>query len=191
MSGLSNMIPTDVATLKNISLRYLIFIISIALLFAPIINFIPSIGEELGWRGYLFVKLNRITSPFRATLISGIIWGLWHAPLVVMGLKYGFGYPLAPYSGIVGMTILCIMFGAFLSYITTMVKSVVPATFAHGAFNSLVELPTFFAIPSANPLIGPKATGIVGGIGFIVLGVICFRLIMKSITFCKINHSAS
>jgi len=37
-----------------------------------------SIGEEIGWRGYLLPSLNKKTSPFVSSVIVGCLWGFWH-----------------------------------------------------------------------------------------------------------------
>ena len=37
-----------------------------------------SIGEEIGWRGYLLPSLCRKTSPFIGSIIVGFLWGFWH-----------------------------------------------------------------------------------------------------------------
>lgn len=39
------------------------------------------LGEELGWRGYLQIELNKRFSLLRSSLIVGVIWGVWHLPL--------------------------------------------------------------------------------------------------------------
>lgn len=38
------------------------------------------LGEELGWRGYLLPRLLCLTDPIRASILVGLIWGLWHLP---------------------------------------------------------------------------------------------------------------
>lgn len=43
------------------------------------------LGEEIGWRGLLVPQLARINPFVRTALISGVIWGLWHIPLVIGG----------------------------------------------------------------------------------------------------------
>lgn len=42
-----------------------------------------SLGEELGWRGFLFPELRRMTSFTTASLISGVVWALFHLPLIL------------------------------------------------------------------------------------------------------------
>jgi uncharacterized protein len=37
--------------------------------------------EELGWRGYGLPHLLEDRSPIRATLILGLVWGVWHVPV--------------------------------------------------------------------------------------------------------------
>jgi membrane protease YdiL (CAAX protease family) len=38
------------------------------------------LGEELGWHGFAFPRLLRRCSPLVASLILGLIWGVWHLP---------------------------------------------------------------------------------------------------------------
>ncbi len=51
----------------------------LALALAPIV-----FGEEFGWRGYLQVRL-LADRPLRAALATGLIWGVWHYPLILAG----------------------------------------------------------------------------------------------------------
>lgn len=46
---------------------------------------ICSIGEEIGWRGYMLHKLRSIYSPFTSSVILGVFWGIWH-----FKFQYGF-----------------------------------------------------------------------------------------------------
>lgn len=39
------------------------------------------LGEEIGWRGFALPRLLATKSPFKASLILGLLWGLWHAPI--------------------------------------------------------------------------------------------------------------
>jgi len=44
--------------------------------------FISGLGEEIGWRGYALSGLQMTRSPFRSSLIVGVLWGLWHLPVI-------------------------------------------------------------------------------------------------------------
>lgn len=56
-------------------------IVSLLLVFVPAI-FISGLGEEMGWRGYALSRLQVTRSPFVSSLIVGVLWGLWHLPVI-------------------------------------------------------------------------------------------------------------
>src|SRR4029079_19235148 len=46
-----------------------------------------AFGEELGWRGYLLPQLSAI-GPRRALLLSGLLQGIWHLPMLLLTPYY-------------------------------------------------------------------------------------------------------
>lgn len=63
-------------------------VVAIYTLFLATIVYVRSgllscLGEELGWRGFLFPELQRMTSFTTASLISGVVWTLFHLPLIL------------------------------------------------------------------------------------------------------------
>lgn len=42
---------------------------------------VGALPEEFGWRGYALGRLLERRSPLAASLILGVIWGIWHLPL--------------------------------------------------------------------------------------------------------------
>ncbi len=141
------------------------------LFLAPAMNFVTCFGEEWGWRGYLLPKVSRHFSTVPTLLITGIIWGLWHAPLTAIGHNYGLGYWGFPFTGIAMMCVFCIVMGIFLSYMTLKTRSCIPAILAHGAINGIAAMGIYFTYDGGNPFVGPAPTGIIGMIPFILAAI--------------------
>lgn len=130
------------------------------------INALAAFGEELAWRGFL-LKAFKTMKFFQASIIIGIIWGFWHAPLILMGHNY----PQHPKIGVFMMVILCLLLTPFLLYITIKAKSVIAASIMHGTMNATAGI-SIMAINGGNDL----TSGIAGLSGFITLSL--FLIIM-------------
>lgn len=95
-----------------------------------------AFGEEFGWRGYMIPKMTKLWGLPKAILFGGIIWGVWHAPLTVVGHNFGTDYPGFPYVGIGLMCIICIFMGMMLTYVTIKSESIWPAAIMHAVNNA-------------------------------------------------------
>ena len=151
-----------------------------AVFLAPALNFVTCFGEEWGWRGYLLPKVSKHFSTIHTLLITGIIWGLWHAPMTIIGHNYGLGYWGFPFTGIAMMCVFCIVLGIFLSYVTLKTKSCIPAILGHGAINGIAAIGIYFTFDGGNPFIGPAPTGIIGMIPFILVAISMIAQLVKS-----------
>lgn len=126
------------------------------------LNLIPALGEELGWRGWLLPKLMPL-GVVPAILISGVIWGLWHAPLILLG----YNYPTAPgWLGLTMMVGMCTLVGAVFGWLRLRSGTVWPAALAHGAFNAAGGSFVLFAM--AGEHIDTTQATILGWSGWIV-----------------------
>jgi hypothetical protein len=93
-------------------------------------------GEELGWRCYALNELQKKHCPFIASLIIGVLWGLWHFPLwFISGYS---GYALATY--ILFFMLGIISLSVFLTYFYNKSKSVLVAIWIHFLFNYLLQI---------------------------------------------------
>lgn len=122
------------------------------ILFLAVVSTLCSMtafGEEFGWRGYLTPKLEQLMGKPAAMIVSGVIWGLWHALAMVIGHNLGTDYPLYPYSGILLMCVFCTVMGIYFTALTKAANSVYPAAAAHGANNNI---PSAFAAALILPL---------------------------------------
>ncbi|GAE06266.1 type II CAAX endopeptidase family protein [Paenibacillus sp. JCM 10914] len=43
--------------------------------------FAGSLGEEIGWRSFALIELQKEHSPLKASIIIGFWWGMWHLPI--------------------------------------------------------------------------------------------------------------
>lgn len=121
------------------------------------INTVFTLGEEIGWRGYLYDLLGS-RSTTGTILATGTIWGLWHASSIIL---LGHNYQVNRVAGIVLFTVLTILFTYPQLLMTDRAgKSVLPASSLHGTINAVWGLTVI-----ATRL--PKELGeIVLGLGF-------------------------
>ena len=138
-------------------------------LFAGItINAIAGFGEELGWRGFLQKELAHIGF-WKSSILIGVIWGIWHAPLILQGHNY----PQHPVVGVLMMTILCVLLAPIFSYVRLKANSVIAAAIIHGSLNATAGL-SLMVIKGGNDL----TVGITGLAGFIVLVFVNIGLLL-------------
>ncbi|MEF9876090.1 CPBP family intramembrane glutamic endopeptidase [Gordonibacter sp.] len=159
-------IPTE-----TLSLMMLVQL-PVAVVLGPVLNIFTTFGEEWGWRGYLMPKLGAKMRIVPCMLATGVIWGLWHAPLTALGHNYGLGYPGWPVMGILAMCVFCTVMGIIFSYVTIRTGSSLAAAIGHGALNAFVAATALFSVTGGNPFVGPLSTGIVGGSAFVVVAAV-------------------
>ena len=124
-----------------------------------------TFGEEFGWTGYLLIRLLPL-GRWRAALIYGCIWGLWHAPIIAGG----FNYPQYPVLGPVMMCALTIAFALTQTALRLRYDSVFLTSFFHASINAqgLGVLPML--VVGVSPVLGGM-TGIVRILIFTAIGV--------------------
>lgn len=142
-----------------------------SVLAAPLINSLFTFGEEFGWRGYLLGKLMPLGAR-KAMVTLGIIWGVWHWPMIAMGHNYGLDYVGAPWLGMLLTLWFTFTTGVFLSFVTLRGKSVWPAVVGHAAINGIANIGSLFVIGQSNPLLGPLPVGLIGSAAWGVVAIV-------------------
>lgn len=132
--------------------------ILVALTLAPLINTLFALGEELGWRGFLLPELLPL-GQWRAILLSGAIWGIWHAPAILQGHNY----PNNPILGVFLMIVFTVLVGAFFSWVYLRTRSPWAPALAHGSLNATAGLPLLF-LTGVNITIGGTLASLIGWI---------------------------
>ena len=144
-------------------------------LFAGItINALAAFGEEYGWRNYLVGALRGVKF-WKASLFIGIIWGIWHFPLILMGHNY----PNEPQWGVLMMVGMCILLGIIELYFVLKTKSMIVAAVFHGTINALTGVVVYFTLGGNDFL-----NGMPGLSGFIAmtLTIVCLMIYDKYIS---------
>jgi len=167
----------------NIPFEVLLYAQIAQLIIAPLFNMIFAFGEESGWRGFLFQRLLEETDMNKALIITGILWGIWHWPLIfAIGYNYRIPGEEIPsieirIAGAFLFLIFTIAFGIFLVWLRLEGKSVLMPSLAHGAVNAYLGFGSFIILTN-NRLIGYPA-GIIPIISIVLLTLPFYILISK------------
>jgi len=113
----------------------IIVMIFLLLTVGVIKNLGSTLGEEIGWRGFLIFELRKVM-PFKTlTLVSGLIWAVWHYPLI--NLIFGKSENLLLH--IIAFTIMIIGISVILAYYTFKSNSLWPAALYHSIHNIYIQ----------------------------------------------------
>lgn len=100
---------------------------------------VHGFGEEFGWRAYLTPKLEELMPTPAAIVVTGVIWALWHGPLLAYGYNFGRDYDFFPYGGFAAMIVMCIFWSAVLTWLTKRTNSVYPAALCHMLIDTVLS----------------------------------------------------
>ena len=101
------------------------------------------LGEEFGWRGYALPAMAAVLKWRAASLLIGVIWGLWHLPLFFMNNTPQSHIPVLLF---LASTIAASVILGWISVNTD--HSVVPALIMHTSINGWVSI--LPVLPTAN-----------------------------------------
>jgi len=118
---------------------FLLVLIMLAATAVPgvLFGFIGATGEEIGWRGLLVPELTNWVGFRRAAALSGVIWGLWHVPLILA----------SPYSQsdtprwyqVTCFFLLIVPAAVAFAWLRMQSKSIWPVVVFHSAHNAFVQ----------------------------------------------------
>lgn len=143
------------------------------------INALFAFGEEYGWRCYM-VKALGGRKFISAALLIGFVWGIWHAPLILMGHNY----PDARVVGVGMMVLFCILGGIIELYFVLKSGSMWAAVFIHGTINALAGMAVLM-YPGSSALL----TGMTGVAGMMAMVVVIALLYLYDRSHERIFHS--
>jgi membrane protease YdiL (CAAX protease family) len=135
------------------------------------IGLVLAAGEEIGWRGYMLTRLIDAGVP-RPVLVGGLIWALWHVPLVLGGV-YAAG-PSPALSAIL-IVVSITSFGYVIGRLRLESGSVWPAVVLHAAWNRVIQQLFDPATTGASATLWVGESGILTALTLILAAVIFSR----------------
>jgi len=134
-----------------------------------------TFGEEYGWRGYLLPRLLPL-GEIRASVLLGVIWGVWHLPLILAGLNYpGVNVFLA----IIVFTFVTVALSfTYTWFYVASSGSVLVAAVFHASTNQFSDT---FWVPPLLSAANPFAPSVVSAVLIMVLVVVVYRVFKRSV----------
>jgi membrane protease YdiL (CAAX protease family) len=131
------------------------------------VNGLFAFGEEYGWRGVLMDELAPLGS-VKANILTGVMWGFWHAPIILLGFNYG----RDRLWGIVLMCVWLVPYSFLLWRSREYSGSVLAPAIIHGAFNGSAGF-FLLMIESGNRLF-TSPVGVLGAVSAAIVALIAW-----------------
>lgn len=164
-SGMAQLLSTRVPSGTHVPVGAVAAIQLAELPLAAVTNCLVTLGEETGWRGLLLPAL-RPLGTWPALLVSGALWGLWHAPIILLG--YNFNRPNA--AGVGLMVVACAVQGSFIGWLRIRSATIWPSALAHGALNAVGGFSLL--VIAADTTTDPAATGPLGWLSWLLTAAV-------------------
>jgi membrane protease YdiL (CAAX protease family) len=95
-----------------------------------------ALGEEIGWRGFLVPQLAKTNSYTATALISGIIWSLWHYPILIFA-DYNSGTPV--WYGLTCFTVMVVSISFIFTWMRLKSGSLWTGVLLHASHNLFIQ----------------------------------------------------
>jgi membrane protease YdiL (CAAX protease family) len=111
---------------------YLVVIVTLG----TIVSCISALGEEIGWRGFLVPNLAKVASYPKVALVSGVIWAVWHYPILFFA-DYNGGTPA--WYGAACFTVMVIGVSFAFAWMRLKSGSLWTGVFLHASHNLFIQ----------------------------------------------------
>ena len=146
-------------------LSFLLTLPLVAIVTAPL-----QFGEEFGWRAFFQAELFP-SWPLVAAVVAGLVWAVWHLPLIRMG----YGYPTERWKGFGAFSLHLVLLSIFLGWIHARTGDVWAVSLAHMANNAIGASTLGALLPGRDKR---HIIGYEGLISAVPLGIICLMIVL-------------
>jgi uncharacterized protein len=133
----------DLSMMQGLGLLIVPQVLLTALVMTPVL-----FGEEFGWRGFLQRRLFP-NAPALSALVTGLIWGVWHYPLILRG----YNYPDQPLLGAALFTVFTVLVSYIFGWFYRRSGSIWCASLAHAATNTVGSLSLLWLAGMGPPIL--------------------------------------
>lgn len=133
----------DLSMMQGLGLLIVPQVLLTALITTPVL-----FGEEFGWRGFLQRRLFP-NAPMLSALATGVIWGVWHYPLILRG----YNYPDQPLLGAALFTAFTVLMSYVFGWFYRRSGSIWCNSLAHAATNTVGSLSLLWLAGMGEPIV--------------------------------------
>ena len=95
-----------------------------------------ALGEEIGWRGFLVPELFKIVGYTKTSIITGVIWSLWHFPLIIFS---SYNNSTSIWYGLACFTVMIISSCFIYTWMRIKSNSLWTGVFLHASHNLFIQ----------------------------------------------------
>lgn len=147
--------------------------------FYTCLGMIYGLGEEVGWRGFMYPELKKRFGGTKGVLLGGVIHGVWHFPLMILvGYEYGREYIGAPLLGPIVFCVFTVSTGVILNKLYEISGSIWLPAIMHGATNATFNPYLMYnGEHNERSIFGPVDIGLISVIpmAFFAAGILYFE----------------
>lgn len=155
----------DLSAMRGLGLLIVPQVLLAALITTPIL-----FGEEFGWRGFLQRRIFP-EAPLLSALVTGVIWGVWHYPLIFRG----YNYPDQPLLGAALFTLFTVLVSYIFDWFYRRSGSIWCNSLAHAATNTVGSLALLWLAGMGGPIVASYG-GVLALLPLVVVTIILIAI---------------
>ncbi len=142
----------------------IVLFVLVAVIGVPLSGIAGVFGEEYGWRGFLQSELTKLGN-LKGVLLVGLIWGIWHFPIILRGIHT---YPPSVLGLFLGV-VFFVLWGIIQGYAVIKTGSIWVAAFMHGLVNSVYGFMLSYVVRPENRIFS---------FGLGIYGLVCLLIVV-------------
>ena len=174
LTGLAKFEPPSFPLAEGSPFTKLAAGLALAATLGVLLSFVTSVGEEVGWRGYLLPRMIQADIS-RPILITSLIWGAWHLPVLFAGV-----YAMGPshWVSAICLMVTAVSIGPMLAWLRLRTGSIWPCIILHATWNGLINAGFTQAVQNHAENMWVGETGILV-VATLVIAVLLLRKKLK------------